>query len=88
MNYEEKIKELSDRIEKLEKYENKRQLKRKIQFSLKVLKVIIVLVVIVVVYIKYVQPYKEKIDYVEEKVNTVESFVKDKWEMIRKYNPF
>ena len=85
MNYEEKIKELSDRIEKLEKYENKRQLKRKIQFSLKVLKVIIV---IVVIYIKYVQPYKEKIDYVDEKVNTVESFVKDKWEMIRKYNPF
>ena len=88
MNYEEKIKELNDRIERLEKYENKRQLKRKLQLSLKIAKIIIVLVVIVMMYVKFILPYKEKIDYVEQKVNTVESFVKDKWEMIQKYNPF
>ena len=32
--------------------------------------------------------YKQKIDKFEEKVDTVEDFVSDKWDMIQNFNPF
>ena len=92
MNYDEKIKELSNRIEVLEKAENKRVLKKKIEITLQVVKVLVVVIIIFIAYVyvnnKFIKPYKEKIDYVEEKVNNVESFVQEKWEFIKKYNPF
>ena len=92
MNYEEKIKELNDRIEKLEKAEAKRVLKKKIKISFEVSKVVIIVIILVSGYFyinnKLIKPYKDKIDYVEEKVNYVEKFVKDKWNSIQKYNPF
>ena len=92
MNYEEKIKELNDRIEKLEKAEARRVLKKKIKISFEVSKVVIIVIILVSGYFyinnKLIKPYKDKIDYVEEKVNYVEKFVKDKWNSIQKYNPF
>ena len=36
----------------------------------------------------FINPYKEKIENEEEKVNYVENFVKEKWESFKKYNPF
>ena len=88
MNYEEKIKELTTRIEKLEKAENKRILKRKIQLSLKISKIIIILLIILTLYIKLIKPYKTRIDSIEQKVNSVETFVQEKWKTLQKYNPF
>ena len=35
-----------------------------------------------------VKPYKEKVDLVEEKINTVEKYVQEKWNLIQEYNPF
>ena len=92
MNYEEKIKELTERIEVLEKAENKRIVKRKIKIIFSTLKTVIILGVILFGYIyinnNYIKPYKEKIDYVNDKVETIESFVDDKWQSIQKFNPF
>lgn len=92
MDYEDKIRELSERIEKLEKAEAKRVLKKRIKITFEISKVVIIILVIAVGYFyinnKFIKPYKDKIDYVEEKVNYVESFVKDKWNSIQKYNPF
>ena len=92
MDYENKIKELTERIEKLEKAENKRIAKRKIKIIFNALKILIIIIALVWGYIyinnNYIKPYKEKIDYVNDKVNTIESFVEDKWKSIQKYNPF
>ena len=92
MNYEEKIKELTERIEQLEKAENKRKLKRNIKITIKVIEILAILTIILITYYqintKLIKPYKDKIDYLEEKINTVENFAKEKWESIKKYNPF
>lgn len=89
---ENKIQELTTRIEYLEKKELKRTRKKQMQIGLQILKVIAILSIIFIVYIKInnklIKPYKEKIDYVEEKVDNVETFVKEKWESIKKLNPF
>lgn len=92
MNYEEKIQELSERIAILEKAENKRKTKKKIQITLEIIKILVIFTIIFIVYIninnKIIKPYKEKIDYVEDKVNSVEKIVQDKWDIIKSYNPF
>ena len=92
MDYEAKIKELTERIERLEKFENRRILKKKIKIAWSITKVVVVIVILLssyfYVYKKVIKPYKDKIDYVEEKVDGVEKFVKDKWESIKKYTPF
>ena len=90
--YEEQILELKRRIEVLEKAENKRIQKRKIEIAFDVFKFLLIVILLLVVYIyvygNYIKPYKEKIDYVEEKIENVENFVSDKWDLINKYNPF
>ena len=92
MNYEEKIKELTERIEVLEKAENKRIAKRKLKMIFTTIKFVIIIGLLLFGYIyinnHYIKPYKEKIDYVNDKVETIESFVNDKWQSIQKYNPF
>lgn len=88
MNYEEKIQELSERIAKLEKSENKRIAKRKRDITFKIIKLVILVILLFMGYIYLIKPYKEKIDNVNQKVNTVESFVNEKWEALQKYNPF
>ena len=89
MNYEEKIRELTERVEKLEKAENKRIIKRRIEIITKVVIGIIMLILLFMAY-NYVnntiiKPYKEKIDYVNEKVDTVQSFIDDKLGGFSKY---
>lgn len=86
------IEELNKRIEYLEKKELKRTRKKQIEIALQVLKITIILVIIFTVYTnvnkKLIKPYKEKIDYVEEKVNNVETFVHEKWESLKNIIPF
>ena len=92
MNYEEKIKELTERIEVLEKAENKRIVKNRIKIIFKAIKLFVIIGAIVFGYIyinnNYIKPYKEKIDYVSDKVENIQSFVDDKWQSIQKLNPF
>ncbi len=82
MNYEEQILELKKRIEILEKAEHKRVVKRRREIIFRIVKFVVVTGVLVwgilFVYNNYVKPYKEKIDYYGEKIDNVESYVKDK----------
>lgn len=87
MNYEEKIKELTERIEVLEKAEHKRIIKKRIELTYKIIKILIIILLLFMLY-SYIKPYKEKIDNIENKVDTVENYVKDKWSNIKNYNPF
>lgn len=87
MNYEEKIKELNERIEILEKAEHKRIVKKRIEITFNIIKLIIFILLLIKVYL-YIKPYKEKIDNIDAKVDTVENYVKDKWNNLQKYNPF
>ncbi len=93
MNYEAEIQKLNERIAKLEAIEHKRQMKKKIIIVSKLLAVLIILILLAVGYIyvnnKYIKPYKEKIDYIDEKVDSVKSIIdNDTWESLKKYNPF
>ena len=92
MNYEEKILELQRRIEVLEKAESKRIAKRKRQIVFEVCKVAVILGIVVLfgiyVYSNWVKPYKEKVDFVNDKIESVEGFVNDKLSIIDKYNTF
>ncbi len=89
MNYEEKIRELTLRVEKLEKAENKRILKRRIEIGTKIVIGLIIVILLVVAYIHInntiIKPYKEKIDYVNEKVDKVQGFIDDKLGGLNKY---
>lgn len=87
MNYEEKIKELTERIEVLEKAEHKRIIKKRVELTYKIIKILIIILLLFMLY-SYIKPYKEKIDNIENKVDTVENYVKDKWSNIKNYNPF
>lgn len=85
MNYEKYILELEKRIEVLEKAEQKRIKKRKREIIFKLIKyiTIIVLIILTITYINnnYIKPYKEKID-------NVENFINEKWNIIQNFNPF
>ena len=89
MNYEEKIRELTERIEKLEKAENKRILKRRIEIGTKIVIGLIIIILLIIAYIHinntFIKPYKEKIDYVNEKVDKVQGFIDDKLGGLSKY---
>lgn len=92
MNYEEKILELEKRIAILEKAENKRIAKRKMQIAFEIGKLTLLIVLIVCGYIyihnSFIKPYRENIDYFNEKIENVENFIDDKLDVINKYNPF
>ena len=89
MSSEEKIRELTERVEKLEKAEHKRVIKRRIEIITKIVIAVIVIVLLIIGYIyvnnTIIKPYKEKIDYVNEKVDTVQNFVNDKFGGLSKY---
>ena len=89
MNYEEKIRELTERVEKLEKAENKRIIKRRIEIITKAVIALIVIILLIIgfVYVNntIIKPYKEKIDYVNEKVDNVQGFIDDKLGGLSKY---
>lgn len=84
MNSEEKIRELTERIEKLEKAENKRIVKKRIEITFKIIKLLVIIVLLVMAY-NYIKPYKEKIDNVNEKVDKVENYINDKIGGLNKY---
>ena len=92
MNYEEKIKELTERIEKLEAIENKRKLKRNIRIGFKITEILVILTIVLITYYqinnKLIKPYQEKTNQMEDKLEEVENFVKEKWEQLQKYNIF
>ncbi len=84
MDYEIKIKELTERIEVLERAENKRVLKRKVKIYSKIGIALIVAIILISSYIyvnqKYIKPYKEKIDYINEKIEIIEDYTNNKFE--------
>ena len=74
---ERKIVELNERIDTLEKKEQKRKRKENAKVFFSIIKLLIVIGVLVFGYIyvnnKFIKPYKEKMDYIEEKVDKVQS---------------
>ena len=77
MSSEEKIKELTEKIEKLEKAENKRVIKKRLEIAWGLTKLLVVIILLFMAW-NYIKPYKEKIDLVSEKVDKVETFINDK----------
>ena len=92
MNYENEIMELKKRIEFLEGEENKRIAKRKREMIFNISKLVLVLSLIIGSYVfmynTFIKPYREKVDFIEDKIDVVEEFIGDKWDTISKYNPF
>ncbi len=92
MDYELKIQELTERIEKLEKAEAKRVAKKKMEIAFAIVKLVVIVGLLVAGYIyvnnTLIKPYKEKVDFVEEKVNTVNDFIQEKWDVIKKFSIF
>ena len=79
MNYEEKIQELTKRIEKLEKAEQKRIIKKRIEIITRISMFLITIIVIFLLwnYVNnsYIKPYKESIDKVNEKIDTIDNYL-------------
>ena len=73
MNYEEKIKELTERVEILEEAERKRIRRKRIRIILKLIKWIIIIGLLYYGYTyvndKYIKPYKDKLDFINEKID-------------------
>lgn len=92
MNYEEQILELKNRIEVLEKAEHKRIVKRRREIIFKVVKFLLIIILLVwgcsFVYNNYIKPYKDKIDSYIEKIETYESYIDEKLDIIGDLNPF
>ena len=84
MSSEEKIKELTERIEVLEKAEHKRTVKKNIRLAWGLIKLGVFVALIFMAW-SYIKPYKEKIDMVSEKVDKVESYINDKLGGLRNY---
>ena len=78
MNNEEKIIELTKRIEILEAAENKRIKQKKIKIAYEITKIVIILGIILTGYIyinvKVIKPYKEAVNKVNDKINNVQDF--------------
>lgn len=93
-----KIDELTKKVEFLENQEKKRIKKKKFDTTLKIIKYGIIIAIILTLYIKFnntfIKPTKAKIDFVEEKISSVDvkvdkigDTVKEKWESIKNWNP-
>ena len=72
-----KIEELNSRIEYLEKGEQKRKRKETIRIIFNIFKILIIVGVLMYGYIyvnnNYIKPYKEKMDYIEDKIDKVQN---------------
>ena len=79
MDDKEIIKNLTQRIEILEKAERKRIIKRRIAIFFRLIKLVVLIVLVYYGYNyvndKYINPYKEKIENINEKINKVEGSV-------------
>ncbi len=87
MTNEEKIIELTKRIEILEAAEKKRIAKRKIKIAYELTKIIILIAILLTAYLyvnnKVIKPYKEKVDFINEKVDNFGNLVEDKFNGIK-----
>lgn len=87
MTNEEKIIELTKRIEILEAAEKKRIAKRKIKIAYELTKIIILITIFLTAYLyvnnKVIKPYKEKVDFINEKVDNFGNLVEDKFNGIK-----
>ena len=84
MSSEEKIQELTARIEKLEKAEKRRNIKKGIGIAIRVIELAIIAFLFIKAYY-YIKPYKEKIDSANEKIENVETLLNDKFGSITNY---
>ena len=82
MSNEEKIIELTKRVEELEKAENKRIKKKKIKVAYELTKIAIIVGVLLYGYIyinvKVINPYKEKVDAISNKVDETKEYLNEK----------
>lgn len=84
MSSEERIKQLEERIEVLEKAEHKRTIKKTISLIWGLIKLGVFIALIFIAW-SYIKPYKEKIDMVSEKVENVEKVINDKLGGLKSY---
>ncbi len=93
-----KIEELTKKVEFLETQEKKRIKKKNFETILKIIKYAVIIVLLIILYTKFnntfIKPTKEKIDFVEEKLSSVDGkvdkigdTVKEKWESVKNWNP-
>lgn len=72
-----KINELNERIDYLEKREQKRKRKETTRLVFNLLKAVVIIAALVYGYIyvnnNFIKPYKEKVDYIEEKIDKVQN---------------
>ncbi len=82
MSNEEKIIELTKRVEELEKAENKRIKKKKIKIAYELTKIAIIVGALLYGYIyinvKVIKPYKEKVDAINNKVDETKEYLNEK----------
>lgn len=87
MSSEDKIMELTKRIEVLEAAENKRKTKKKIKIAYEITKIAIVLGLLLAGYIyinvKVIKPYKETVNKVNDKVNNIQDFFTDNTDKVK-----
>ena len=89
MSNEEKIIELTKRIEVLEAAENKRIKKRKIKIAYEITKIILLLSILLAGYIyiniKVIKPYKDATNKINEKINNVQDFFSDQTDKVKNW---
>ena len=94
-----KIDELTKKVEFLENQEKKRIKSKNFKTFLKILKIAVIVGIVLFIGIKInnkiVKPTREKLDFVEEKIKVVDekvdgvgNFLKDKIDSIKGLNPF
>lgn len=70
----EKIEVLEAKVQRLEKFENRRQTAKKIKIAVYSILVIAIVVLLIIGYFKvksYIMPYKESFDEIKEKYDSV-----------------
>ncbi len=55
-------------------------------------KIVVIIGILIYGYIyinnNLIKPYQERVDFVDDKIDSVVDYVTDKWEGLEKYNPF
>ena len=90
MNYEEEIKKLNARVEKLEKAEKKRQITKWIKLSIDLIGLIVLIILFIKAY-SFLKDYKEQLDKVqtiEDQLNLSGDYLQEQLDNINKYNLF
>ena len=89
MSNEEKIIELTKRIEVLEAAENKRIRKRKIKLAYEITKIVLLLCILLAGYIylnvKVIKPYKDTVNTFNEKIDTVQKFFNNQTDKVKSW---